>query len=64
MTINLWGDLQADIKIPVLMLIMFLLGFLPAWLFYRARHWRLAAQAPRCRGAAASRRESDEEPAE
>jgi uncharacterized membrane protein YciS (DUF1049 family) len=39
-TILLWGDLQADIKIPVLMLIMFLLGLLPAWLVYRARYWR------------------------
>lgn len=41
-TISLWGDLQADIKIPVLMLIMFVLGFLPAWLTQRARYWRLA----------------------
>ncbi len=36
-TINLWGDLQADIKIPMLLLIMFLAGFLPA-LIYRARY--------------------------
>ncbi len=41
-TITLWGDLQADIKIPVLLLIMFVLGFLPAWLSQRARYWRLA----------------------
>ena len=39
-TILLWGDLQADIKIPVLMLIMVLLGMVPAWLVYRARYWR------------------------
>ncbi len=41
-TLTLWGDLQADIKIPVLLLIMFVLGFLPAWLTQRARYWRLA----------------------
>lgn len=45
-TITLWADLRADIKIPVLMLIMFLLGFLPAWLIYRARYWRMARRTP------------------
>ena len=47
-TINLWGDLQADIKVPVLLGFMFLLGFLPTFLFYRAKLWgvhrRLEAQ--------------------
>ena len=28
-TVNLWGDIQADIKLPVLLAIFFLLGFLP-----------------------------------
>ena len=40
-TVNLWGDIQADIKLPVLMLIIFLLGFLPTWLVLRARIWAL-----------------------
>ena len=26
-TLNLWGDIQVDIKIPVLLAAMFLLGF-------------------------------------
>lgn len=38
-TLNLWGDLQADVKIPVLLLAVFLLGFLPTWLLMRARLW-------------------------
>ena len=38
-TLNLWGDIQADIKIPILLLIVFLLGFLPTWLIMRARIW-------------------------
>ncbi len=38
-TLNLWGDIQADVKIPVLLLIFFLLGFLPIWLLMRTRLW-------------------------
>lgn len=39
-TLNLWGDIQADIKVPVLLGFMFLLGWLPTFLIYRARLWR------------------------
>jgi len=38
-TLNLWGDIQADIKIPILLLIVFLLGFLPTWATMRTRLW-------------------------
>lgn len=38
-TLNLWGDIQADIKVPVLLLFAFVLGFLPTWLIMRARLW-------------------------
>ena len=38
-TLSLWGDIQADIKLPVLLLFVFLLGFLPTWLTMRARLW-------------------------
>jgi lipopolysaccharide assembly protein A len=38
-TLNLWGDIMADIKIPILLLIVFLLGWLPTWLIMRARLW-------------------------
>ena len=40
-TINLWNNLQADIRLPVLLLIVFLIGFLPTWLIMRARIWTL-----------------------
>ncbi len=40
-TLNLWGDLQLDIKVPVLMMLMFLAGFLPLFLVHRARLWTL-----------------------
>jgi uncharacterized integral membrane protein len=38
-TLNLWGDIQADVKIPLLLLVFFLLGLLPTWLIMRARLW-------------------------
>jgi lipopolysaccharide assembly protein A len=39
LTLNLWGDIQADVKVPVLLLLVFLIGFLPPWLMMRARLW-------------------------
>jgi putative membrane protein len=38
-TLNLWGDIQADIKIPLLLLIVFLVSILPTWLLMRTRLW-------------------------
>jgi uncharacterized integral membrane protein len=40
-TINLWGGLQMDVKLPALVLFAFLLGFLPTFLVYRGRIWGL-----------------------
>ena len=40
-TLNLWGDIQVDIKIPLLLAAMFLAGFLPVFLVHRARLWTL-----------------------
>ena len=40
-TLNLWGDIQADIKIPLLVLIAFLIGWLPTWIIMRAKVWSL-----------------------
>jgi uncharacterized integral membrane protein len=40
-TLNLWNDIQADTKLPVLMLVAFVLGWLPTWLILRARIWSL-----------------------
>ena len=39
--VNLWGNLQADIKLPLLLLIAFVIGWLPAWLIMRAKLWTL-----------------------
>lgn len=38
-TLSLWGDLQADVKIPVLVALVFVLGFLPPFIILRGRLW-------------------------
>ena len=40
-TVNLWGGLQADVKLPVLVIAAFLIGFLPTLIVHRARIWSL-----------------------
>ena len=40
-TINLWGNIQADVKLPVLIFLAFLVGFLPPFLILRGRIWAL-----------------------
>jgi lipopolysaccharide assembly protein A len=40
-TLQLWGDVQVDAKLPVLLFIAFLLGLLPTLALYRATRWRL-----------------------
>ncbi len=39
-TIDLWGPLAADIKLPVLLGLMLLIGWLPTWLIFRGRLWQ------------------------
>lgn len=38
-TLNLWGDIQVSIKLPLALLIAFLIGLLPMWLRMRAKLW-------------------------
>jgi len=40
-TLRLWGGLEVDVKLPVLIVAAFLIGFLPTLLIYRARIWSL-----------------------
>lgn len=40
-TLNLWGNIQADIKLPFLLLLTFFAGFLPPYLVMRGRVWNL-----------------------
>jgi uncharacterized integral membrane protein len=66
-TLNLWGDLQADIKVPLLLGLMVLLGFLPTFLVYRARLWSLrrrivASETPPAAAIAPAAREPEDVP--
>jgi uncharacterized membrane protein YciS (DUF1049 family) len=40
-TLNLWNDIQADTKLPVVLVIAFALGWIPTWLILRTRIWSL-----------------------
>ena len=40
-TIKLWGGLEADVKLPMLVLFAFLIGFIPMLIVHRARLWTL-----------------------
>jgi lipopolysaccharide assembly protein A len=70
-TLALWGNIQVDIKIPVLLILVFLIGFLPPFLILRARLWQLRrrleslerAQAAPPVAAAPSLQPGDREPA-
>ncbi|WP_373488141.1 hypothetical protein [Blastomonas sp.] len=39
--VELWGGLELVTKLPVLLVITFLAGFLPLWLVHRTSSWRL-----------------------
>lgn len=40
-TLNLWGNIQADIKLPFLLFLTFLIEFLPTYIVLRGRIWGL-----------------------
>jgi uncharacterized membrane protein YciS (DUF1049 family) len=40
-SIKLWANLVAEVKLPALIVITFLIGFLPTFIVYRARLWSL-----------------------
>jgi uncharacterized integral membrane protein len=62
-TVSLWSDIQADIKLPILLLIFFLLGFLPTWSLMRARIWSHRRRIEAMERSRASTMQADEVPA-
>ncbi|MGH6781146.1 MAG: LapA family protein [Sphingomonadaceae bacterium] len=40
-TINLWGGLQADVRLPLLIFGAFFVGLLPPWVLHRTTRWSL-----------------------
>ena len=43
-TVSLWGGVEIDIKLPLLLLTVFLLGWLPTWAVMHTRAWNLRRQ--------------------
>ena len=40
-SVTIWDNLILDTKLPALVIIAFMLGFLPSWLLHRGTKWRL-----------------------
>jgi putative membrane protein len=40
-TIHLWGGIDADVKLPVMLLVAFAVGIVPMFVIHRATRWRL-----------------------
>ncbi|WP_052761774.1 LapA family protein [Aurantiacibacter luteus] len=40
-TVRIWDGIVVDTKIPAIVIVSFLIGFVPMWLFYRGTRWRL-----------------------
>lgn len=40
-TVRIWEGLVVDTKIPAIVVVAFLIGFVPMWLYHRAAKWQL-----------------------
>ncbi|WP_411290875.1 hypothetical protein [Sphingorhabdus sp.] len=40
-SVSLWGGLRLDTKLPALVIVAFLLGFLPLYILHRTQVWRM-----------------------
>ena len=40
-TVRIWEGLVVDTKIPAIVIVSFLIGFVPMWLYHRANKWQL-----------------------
>ena len=40
-TVKIWDGIVVDTKIPAIVIVSFLIGFVPMWLYYRGSKWRL-----------------------
>ncbi|WP_271078143.1 LapA family protein [Aurantiacibacter sp. MUD61] len=40
-TVRIWEDIVVDTKIPAIVIVSFLIGFVPMWLYYRGSKWNL-----------------------
>lgn len=61
--VNLWSNLVLETKVPVLVIVSFLLGLVPTWLLHRGTKWRLSKRISTLENAARSNALSRHEPA-
>ncbi|GGD54056.1 DUF1049 domain-containing protein [Erythrobacter arachoides] len=40
-TVRIWQGIVVDTKIPAIVIVSFLIGFVPMWLYFRGSKWRL-----------------------
>ncbi|RPF70628.1 LapA family protein [Aurantiacibacter spongiae] len=40
-TVRIWEGIVVDTKIPAIVIVSFLIGFVPMWLYHRAAMWRM-----------------------
>ena len=40
-SVSLWGGLRLDTKLPALVIVAFLLGFVPLYILHRTQVWRM-----------------------
>ncbi|MFB0611148.1 LapA family protein [Aurantiacibacter poecillastricola] len=40
-TVRIWDGIVVDTKIPAIVIVSFLIGFVPMWMYHRASKWRL-----------------------
>ena len=40
-SVKLWGGLLLETKLPMLVILSLVAGFLPLWIWHRATHWRM-----------------------
>ena len=53
-TINLWGDLQIETLLPLVVVVAFLAGSLPFWLLHKATRWSMGRKLDSAERALAS----------
>ncbi|HAU22961.1 MAG TPA: DUF1049 domain-containing protein [Erythrobacter sp.] len=61
--VNLWSNLVLETKVPVLVIVSFLLGLIPTWLLHRGTKWRLTKRISTLENAARSNALARHEPA-
>lgn len=63
-TVRIWEGLVVDTKIPAIVVVSFLIGFVPMWLFHRASVWQTRRRIHSLENAARTAREASLPPRE